>query len=76
MNANLFTIWAQDAEEANRISNRLDETAEQYGAGQNAFRISIIPGALYPADTVYLSNAAAEELRQTEIVSEGWRGDL
>lgn len=63
-----FTIWADNWEEASFAADVLDATQDAHGAGNNAFRVMIIPDQETPFDTCYLTDAATEEITRRFVV--------
>lgn len=63
------TIWVKSWAEAERAADTLDQYMDQYGIGENAFRVAIIPGIQCPYDTGYLTDRGAEEIKREFQVS-------
>ena len=66
-----YVVWTECGEEADHASERLDVLQAEYGSGNNAVRVAIIPDTRCPFDTVYLKDEALQELQQGFIVVEG-----
>lgn len=73
-----FTVWGDDQEDADRISDKLDELQAEYGSGKYRVLVGIMPSErpgsrpeICGYDSVYLNDNGMEVLQAGEIVTKG-----